>query len=162
MRSKSAYKILDNEVELETFLSQARSGKSRVVFTNGCFDILHAGHLHSLEKASNFGDILIVGVNSDESVSRLKGSNRPIVAEKQRLQLLAGLECVDGVISFSEDTPLNLIQKVKPDILIKGGDYTIDNIVGADFVIQNGGMVEIIQFEEDISTSKIINKIKKL
>lgn len=136
-------------------------GKGRkVVFTNGCFDILHVGHVTYLEKAAGLGDILIVGVNSDDSVKRLKGENRPINKLEDRLRILASLEYVDFVIPFEEDTPIELIKKVRPDVLVKGGDYQIDNIVGADFVKACGGTVTIIPFIEGKSTTDVINRMQ--
>ncbi|EDP73899.1 glycerol-3-phosphate cytidyltransferase, partial [Hydrogenivirga sp. 128-5-R1-1] len=123
------------------------------------FDIVHAGHVDYLEKAKNFGDVLIVGLNSDESVRRLKGENRPINPQEYRKKVLQALKPVDLVIIFDEDTPERLIKEVKPDVLVKGGDYTIDNIVGADFVMSYGGKVFTIDFVYDVSTSKIIKKI---
>jgi rfaE bifunctional protein nucleotidyltransferase chain/domain len=131
------------------------------VFTNGCFDILHLGHLDYLEKSRNFGDKLVIGLNTDRSVSQLKGSNRPVNNEYARARMLAAMSFVDLVIAFDEETPLELIQKVKPDILIKGKDYSIDNIVGAEFVLENGGEVKTIELLEGYSTTEIIKKIKK-
>ena len=133
----------------------------KVVFTNGCFDILHLGHLDYLEKSRNLGDRLVIGLNTDSSVRRLKGPNRPIIAELSRARMLAALAFVDLVIAFNEETPLELIKKVKPDILIKGKDYSIENIVGAEFVLGNGGEVKTIEILEGYSTTEIINKIKK-
>ena len=137
---------------------EKKSGK-KIVFTNGCFDILHSGHVSYLEDASSHGDILIVGLNSDDSVRRLKGQSRPINAFNERAQVLASLKSVDYVIEFDDDTPLNLIQKLLPDVLVKGGDYTSETIVGANLVIENGGKVEIAEFINNHSTSEIINKI---
>ena len=134
----------------------------KVVFTNGCFDILHHGHLDLLAKAANHGNVLVVGVNTDSSVQRLKGPSRPVTNEQDRLFQLASLLCTDAVCLFDEDTPEALIKLIKPDVLVKGGDYTIDKIVGADFVQQNGGRVEIIPFVEGYSTTGLINKIQKL
>ena len=134
----------------------------KVVFTNGCFDILHHGHLDLLAKAADHGNKLIVGVNTDSSVQRLKGPARPVTNEQDRLFQLASLLCTDAVCLFDEDTPEELIKLLKPDVLAKGGDYTIDKIVGAGFVQQNGGRVEIIPFVEGYSTTGIINKIQKL
>ena len=137
------------------------TSNKKVVFTNGCFDILHAGHVDYLRKARSLGDCLIVGVNSDASVKRLKGNDRPVNCLEDRMTVLSALEFVDYVIPFEEDTPYNLIKKVVPDVLVKGGDYTIDNIVGADIVRENGGEVTTIAFVEGKSTTGIINKIKK-
>lgn len=134
--------------------------KKRVVFTNGCFDLLHAGHLSYLEKAKSFGDVLVIGVNSDSSVSRLKGPSRPIISADHRRKLLAGLACVDYVVSFDEDTPESLIRKLQPDVLVKGADYEIHEIIGADVVHNSGGQVERVAFVEDISTSHIVSRIK--
>lgn len=135
------------------------SGK--VVFTNGCFDILHAGHVDYLEKARNFGDKLVVGLNTDSSVKRLKGESRPVNPELARARVLAALEFVDAVVLFHEDTPLELIVSIRPDILVKGADYDIKNIVGADFVLNNGGRVETVPLTDGFSTSGIIEKINK-
>lgn len=134
----------------------------KVVFTNGCFDLLHPGHIHYLEKAKSFGDILIVGLNSDESIKRLKGVNRPINNVEFRVQMLAGLSSVDFIIIFESNTPLELITSIKPDVLIKGGDYTIDKIVGANETQKNGGAVMIIPFLKGYSSTSIIEKIQKL
>ncbi|MCW3116466.1 MAG: rfaE2 [Chitinophagaceae bacterium] len=132
----------------------------KIVFTNGCFDILHLGHIDYLEKSRNLGDKLIVGVNRDASINNIKGPNRPVVNEYARARVIAALEFVDTVILFAEDTPENLILSILPDILVKGDDYTIDKIVGADIVIKNGGKVQTIELVKGYSTSKIIDKIK--
>lgn len=131
-----------------------------VVFTNGCFDLLHYGHIDYLEKARSLGDRLIVGLNGDESIRRLKGTDRPITPLESRARVLAALECVDLVVSFEEDTPLHLIETLHPDILAKGGDYTIETIVGSDFVLSRGGEVEIIPLVEGYSTSSIVESIE--
>ncbi len=130
-----------------------------IAFTNGVFDIVHQGHIGVLAKAASFADVLIVGVNSDASVKRLKGNSRPVNNEQSRALVLASLIMVDAVVIFDEDTPLELIRKIKPDVLIKGGDYTIDTIVGAKEVMANGGKVEIFPIEEGFSTTGIIEKI---
>ena len=132
----------------------------KIVFTNGVFDILHRGHIQILSEAATYADILIVGVNSDSSVKRLKGNSRPINAENSRALILAALIMVDAVIIFEEDTPLELIKLIRPDVLVKGGDYTLDTIVGAKEVIENNGEVKIIPSEEGFSTTGIINKFK--
>ena len=129
------------------------------VFTNGCFDILHVGHVEYLSQARTKGDLLIVGLNSDQSVKRLKGETRPVNPENARAVVLAALECVDFVILFEEDTPYHLIQEVQPNILIKGGDYSIDTIVGADIVLQNGGVVETIPIVDGFSTTCILKQV---
>lgn len=138
-----------------------KEGK-KIVFTNGCFDIIHAGHVDYLEKAKSLGDFLIVGLNSDESVRRLKGKDRPVNPQDQRKKVLSALKPVDMVIIFDEDTPERLIKEIKPDVLVKGGDWKIENIVGADFVKSYGGQVLTIDFVYDTSTSKIISKIRSL
>ena len=131
-----------------------------IVFTNGCFDILHLGHVDYLEKAKLKGNKLIIGLNSDNSVKKLKGNQRPINSAITRSKMLAALEFVDMVIEFDEDTPLILIKNLLPDILVKGGDYTKENIVGADSVLTTGGTVEIIEFTEGYSTTKLIDQLK--
>ena len=133
----------------------------KVVFTNGCFDLLHPGHIEYLNKARDLGDILLIGLNSDDSVRRLKGSDRPINPESDRALMLAGLECVSAVLLFDEDTPLELIKAVQPDILVKGGDYDRDTIVGADEVESEGGRVVVIPFKEGYSTSSLIERIQR-
>lgn len=133
-----------------------------IAFTNGVFDILHEGHIKILSQAASFADVLIVGVNSDSSVKRLKGNERPVNNQQSRSLILASLIMTDAVIVFDEDTPYNLIKKIMPDVLIKGGDYTQQTIVGAHEVITNGGRVEIIPLEEGFSTTGIIEKMKKL
>ena len=132
----------------------------KIVFTNGCFDVLHFGHVHYLLQAKKLGDILVIGLNSDDSVRRLKGPRRPINGENERAFVLAALVCVDYVTLFEEDTPEELIKVVRPDVLVKGGDYTLDNIVGAEFVTQNGGIVTTIPFVEGFSSTRIIEKLK--
>lgn len=132
-----------------------------IAFTNGVFDILHEGHIAILSKAAAMADILIVGVNSDTSVKRLKGENRPINNEQSRMKILSALIMVDAVVLFEEDTPLDLIRKIHPDVLIKGGDYTIETIVGAKEVQDAGGEVAIIPLEEGFSSTNIISKINK-
>lgn len=134
--------------------------EGKVVFTNGCFDILHLGHVDYLEKARNLGTKLIVGLNTDASVARLKGKDRPINDEYARARIISSLEFVDAVILFNEDTPFELISYLKPDILVKGDDYSIENIVGSDIVIQNGGSVRTISLIKGYSTTNIIKKIK--
>ena len=134
--------------------------QQKIVFTNGCFDVLHFGHVHYLLEARKLGDILVVGLNSDDSVRRLKGPGRPINGEKERAFVLAALGCVDYVVLFEEDTPENLIKAVRPDVLVKGGDYALDQIVGADFVRQNGGIVTTIPFVEGYSSTHVIEQLK--
>lgn len=137
-----------------------KTNNQKIVFTNGCFDILHPGHIDYLEKAKKLGDVLIIGLNSDNSIKSIKGQQRPINKLSDRLTMLHALECVDFIIEFEEDTPIQLIKAVTPDVLVKGGDYTVETIVGADFVIDNGGKVEVIPFLEGYSTTQLIEKIK--
>jgi rfaE bifunctional protein nucleotidyltransferase chain/domain len=144
--------------ELLELLEKVRE-KKKIVFTNGCFDILHAGHADYLNKAKSLGDILVVGINSDASVRRIKGEKRPILPQQMRAYLLDNLKPVDYVVIFEEDTPLELIKAIKPDVLVKGADWDLERIVGADFVLSYGGRVERIPFSFDISTSKIIERI---
>ena len=138
-----------------------QNNDEKVVFTNGCFDVLHAGHIKYLFKAKSLGNHLVIGLNTDSSVRILKGKNRPLQDEQDRALILAALEAVDLVILFDEDTPLEIITFLKPDILVKGSDYTIDNIVGAKEIVQWGGKVETIEFVNGKSTSLIIEKMGK-
>ena len=134
--------------------------KEKIVFTNGCFDILHPGHIHILDQAKSYGDILIVGLNSDESIKRLKGPTRPKVSQKDRLRILSSIKFVDYAVLFEEDTPLKLIKKIKPNFLVKGGDYSLEDIVGAEFVENNGGQVKIVKLLEGHSSSSLIDKFE--
>ena len=143
--------------ELEKILEEHKNKK--IVFTNGCFDIFHVGHLRYLKEISKYGDILILGVNSDASVKRLKGENRPIVSEKERAELLASLSFVSYIVLFDEDTPYEIIKRIKPDIITKGGDYKPEDVVGKDIVDAKGGKVVICPLTENKSTTNIINKI---
>ncbi len=147
--------------ELLRVLEPLREEK-RIVFTNGCFDIIHAGHAHYLSKAKSYGDILVVGLNSDSSIRRIKGPKRPILPQHMRAYLLDSLKPVDYVVIFEEDTPIELIRAIRPHVLVKGADWQVENIVGADFVLSYGGKVERVEFEFDISTSKIIERILDL
>ncbi len=149
----------------ETMLQQCnvwRASGRKIVFTNGCFDILHHGHLDLLARAADYGNKLVLALNTDASVRRLKGPERPVTHENDRAFQAASLLCVDAVCLFDEDTPQELIHLLRPDVLVKGGDYTIDKIVGADFVLRSGGSVEIIPFVEGYSTTSIISRIKGL
>jgi len=152
-------KILTWKAIAERRVQWKQEGK-KVVFTNGCFDILHYGHLHYLAQAKDLGDILIVGANSQESITRLKGPNRPIQDELTRYHMLASLIFVDIVTVFAEDTPYELIKAIQPDVLVKGGDWTPDQIVGSDIVLADGGEVKSLAFVEGFSTTKIEQKIK--
>lgn len=162
----SHLKNIENKLIHGENLSNMQSGK--IVFTNGCFDILHKGHVTYLSKAADLGDHLVVGLNSDASVKRLKGEGRPVKDEESRAFILASLECVSAVILFEEDTPLELIEKIRPDVLVKGGDYdpscTDSNdpkyIVGSDFVRSYGGEVQTISFVDGHSSTKLIDKMK--
>lgn len=159
-RFDSGFGVL-NENDLMTAIEDARAHGEKIVMTNGCFDILHAGHVTYLEQAKALGDRLLMAVNTDESVAKLKGPSRPVVPLEQRMTVLSALRCVDWVVPFSEDTPLRLIQKILPDVLVKGGDYQIDTIVGAKEVLENGGQVEVIDFVPGCSTSNIIERSQK-
>ncbi len=152
-------KIVDRDEAL-SMLSIWRYMGLKVVFTNGCFDIIHKGHVNYLSRAASLGDRMIVGLNSDRSVSTIKGPERPLQDENSRAEIMASMFFVDAVVLFDEETPFELINFLKPDILVKGSDYTIDKIVGADVVIANGGRVETMDFIEGYSTTNIVNKIK--
>ena len=150
---------------LENLQKQVKNWQSegnKIVFTNGCFDIVHLGHIDYLEKARNLGDKLVLGLNTDDSVKRLKGENRPVVNEYARSRMMAAFEFVDAVVLFDEPTPQELIEAVKPNILVKGDDYTVETIVGADFVIAEGGEVKTIPLVKGYSTTSLIEKIKKI
>lgn len=142
-------------------LAPLRSEGKKIVFTNGCFDLLHVGHVRYLQEARSLGDVLVVGVNSDASVKRLKGPTRPVQVENDRAEILAALGCVGFSVIFTEDTPENLIKKVKPDILVKGGDWKIEQIVGGTFVTSYGGQVMSLQFIDGKSTTKLIEKAQQ-
>lgn len=148
-----------NEDQLLAFVQQARSDGKKIVFTNGCFDILHAGHVAYLQQAKELGDYLVVAVNDDESIKRYKGPGRPINTIEHRTLVLAGLGVVDWVVSFADDTPERLLRRLKPDVLVKGGDYTIDEVVGADIVHAYGGDVRVLRYVNHISTTTIINRM---
>ena len=147
---------------LKAHLSKARAQGKKIVFTNGCFDILHAGHVKYLREAAKLGEVLVVGLNSDSSVKRLKGESRPVNSQEDRAEILCALGFVDYVVIFEEDTPLNLIKIIQPDVLVKGGDYTPDKVVGADFVASRGGELFLIPFVKGKSTTTIIQKIEEM
>lgn len=153
-------KIIDIK-NIETHLTDWSLKKQKIVFTNGCFDILHRGHVEYLAQAANHGDVLIIGVNTDSSVKRIKGETRPVQDEYARAILLASLSFVSAIVLFDEDTPYNLIKRIQPDVLIKGSDYSIKDIVGSDIVMAKGGKVITIDFIEGYSTTSIIEKLKK-
>ena len=142
-------------------ISAWRAENKSIIFTNGCFDLLHYGHVHYLCGARALGDVLVVGVNSDASVKKLKGKSRPINDEQSRCTMLAAFSFVDAVVVFEEDTPLELIEKILPDVLVKGGDYTLETIVGAAEVLTHGGSVKVIPFVTGFSSTKIIEAILK-
>jgi len=154
--------VINKIISLDELLSirkRLHSEGRKVVFTNGCFDILHLGHVQYLAKARQLGDILIVGLNTDDSVSRIKGPTRPVQKNETRATILASLQFVDYVVFFDDENPLQLIQKIVPDILTKGADYSIETIVGADVVLKNGGEVITIELTDGHSTTKIIDKL---
>ncbi len=156
--SDSDSKIKNRDV-LATLIEAEKARGKRVVFTNGCFDLLHAGHVKYLQKARNLGDLLVLGLNSDASVRRLKGEKRPLIGEDERAHILAALDCIDYVVIFEEDTPLELIAALKPHILAKGGDYTPEGVVGKDLVEAYGGRVELVSFVDGKSTTNIIERV---
>ena len=161
MRLSSRNKIKTLSSLIPALSRDKKSGK-KIVFTNGCFDILHVGHVRYLSDARNLGDVLVVGLNKDASVRKLKGPERPVTHEKDRAEVVAALECVDYVVFFSEPTPKNLIHSVKPDMLVKGGDWKPKDIVGSDFVLSYGGKVKSLPFHKGFSTTSLIEKIKKI
>jgi D-beta-D-heptose 7-phosphate kinase/D-beta-D-heptose 1-phosphate adenosyltransferase len=146
---------------LARVVHQHRHEGKRIVFTNGCFDLLHVGHMRYLQQARSLGDCLVVALNDDASVRRLKGMQRPLIPQDERASVLAALACVDYVTIFSADTPLELIQQVRPDILVKGGDYTPATVVGREEVERYGGMVAIVPYVDGVSTTHIIDSVLK-
>ena len=144
---------------MAVLLASFRKKKKKIVFTNGCFDILHAGHVRYLAQAKKQGDILVVALNSDNSVKRVKGAKRPIVPLKERTEVIAALDAVDYVTSFNEETPYQVISLLKPDVLVKGGDWKKDQIIGADIVLKNGGKVKSIRYHKGKSTTHLIKRI---
>ena len=145
--------------KIKKIIKKIKNEKKTIVFTNGCFDILHAGHVKYLEKAAQYGDILVLGLNSDKSVKNIKGDKRPINKENLRACVAAGLFCIDYIVLFDEPDPMSLIKEIEPNVLVKGADWTIENIIGSDFVKQRGGIIKTVNLEPDISTTIIINKI---
>jgi rfaE bifunctional protein nucleotidyltransferase chain/domain len=158
--SKQKLKI-KNLTALKKIVKGLKDEGKTTVFTNGCFDLLHYGHAKYLQEAKRFGDILIVAINSDFSVRRIKGNNRPIITEKDRAGLIAALESVDYVLLFDEDTPLKAIKAIKPDVLVKGADWKRDSIVGRNFVLSYGGQVSTVELVKERSTTNLIEKIAK-
>jgi rfaE bifunctional protein nucleotidyltransferase chain/domain len=153
-------KIVTKE-DLKPLLSYWRFKKQKIVFSNGCFDLLHKGHIEYLSRAASFGDVLIIGLNTDQSVRNIKGTDRPVQDESSRALVLASLRIVTSIVLFDEETPYNLIKFIQPDILVKGADYKEDEIVGADIVKNKGGAIKTVQLTTGYSTSGIIDKIKK-
>ena len=151
---------MQNNYQLTNVINEINNSKD-VVFTNGVFDLLHVGHVRYLNEAKNLGNILVVGMNSDNSVKKIKGPSRPINSLEDRATILLALKSVDYVVSFDDETPLNLIKKIMPDILVKGGDYKIEDIVGHKEVLENGGLVKSLPFHEGYSSTQFINQIKK-
>jgi D-beta-D-heptose 7-phosphate kinase/D-beta-D-heptose 1-phosphate adenosyltransferase len=145
--------------DLAAQLSRLRRQGKRIVFTNGCFDLLHPGHIFTLTQAKTFGDVLVVGINSDASVKRLKGEKRPILDQASRLALLAALEAVDYVTTFDEETPLTLIRALQPHILVKGGDWDPETIIGKEIVEKNGGRVVAVRYQDGFSSTDLIERI---
>lgn len=152
---------LKSRDEIAAIAGQARRSGQTIVFTNGCFDLLHRGHVHVLRQAKAAGDLLIVGINSDVSVKSIKGATRPILPELDRVELIAAMEMVNYVVLFDEPDPYRLIDAVKPNVLAKGGDWSGENIIGADIVERNGGRVTVIPYLKGYSTTEIIERIRK-
>lgn len=146
--------------ELKSAVLQAKARGQKIVFTNGCFDILHRGHLHLLREAKALGDLLIVAINSDRSVQQIKGSARPVISQAGRAELIAALEMVDYVILFDEVDPYRLIEELRPDILAKGGDWSTDQVIGGDIVERGGGRVAVIPYLKGFSTTEIIERVR--
>lgn len=153
--------MLVKQSELDSLLSKLRSENKTIVTTNGCFDILHVGHVRYLQKAKSFGDVLIVALNSDKSVKSIKGESRPINNENDRAEILSALRSVDYVVLFDEDSPINLLLKIKPDVHTKGADYTVETLPEAKGIMESGGRIEFISFVEGKSTTSVIEKMKK-
>jgi D-beta-D-heptose 7-phosphate kinase / D-beta-D-heptose 1-phosphate adenosyltransferase len=147
------------EPELIEAVARERAAGRTIAFANGCFDILHVGHIKLLQKARSLGDLLVVGINDDASVQRLKGEKRPLIGEVERAHVLAALDCVDFITVFTEDTPLALIDLIRPDVLVKGGDYAMHEVVGRDRVESYGGRVELVPIVEGFSTSDLVRRI---
>lgn len=153
-------KVVNSVEELVQELEPFKKSSQKIVFTNGCFDLLHVGHVRYLQEAKAQGDILVLGLNSDKSVSELKGPERPIQKQNDRAEILAALACVDYVCIFDESTPIKMIESITPDILVKGGDWKPDQIVGSEHVLRNGGKVKSLLFIDGKSTTRIVEKMK--
>jgi rfaE bifunctional protein nucleotidyltransferase chain/domain len=154
-------KILDIDALEKKIVMEKQKGK-KIVFSNGCFDICHAGHVRYLQSAASKGDILVLGINSDASVNKIKGNKRPVVGQEMRAEVMAALACIDYVVIFDEPDPYSLIKRIKPDVLVKGADWEEKDIIGADIVKADGGRIERIKLVADISTTLIIEKILRL
>ncbi|MFH1462083.1 MAG: D-glycero-beta-D-manno-heptose 1-phosphate adenylyltransferase, partial [bacterium] len=159
--SFTSEKIFYDWTKLKIELDWLKVGGKKIVFTNGCFDLLHSGHLHVLNQAKSKGDVLVVAINTDESVKRYKGDDRPIKKLQERLNIMSAFGVVDFVVIFDEDTPKELIEYLNPDVLVKGGDYSKDKIAGADYVLSNGGSVEVVDYQPDLSTSNLVAAVQK-
>ncbi|MBA2863651.1 D-glycero-beta-D-manno-heptose 1-phosphate adenylyltransferase [Methanococcus maripaludis] len=153
--------IISNKDLLQDLIKDLRKNNLKIVFTNGCFDILHKGHVKYLSEAKKFGDILIVGINSDLSIKKIKGSSRPVIPLESRIEVLNSIKPVDFVISFDEETPLNLISLIKPDVHVKGGDYTIESLPESKIILEYGGKIKIINLVDGFSTTNIVSSILK-
>jgi len=151
-------KVIKTPEELKTLVKKLKESGKKIVFTNGCFDIIHAGHVDYLEKAKSFGDVLIVGINSDKSIKRIKGEKRPINPQEHRVKVLSALKCVDYAVIFDEDTPIEIIKIIKPDVLVKGADWKLEDIVGREYAKS----VKRIEFCYNTSTTKIIERILEI
>ncbi|WP_316804513.1 D-glycero-beta-D-manno-heptose 1-phosphate adenylyltransferase [Pedobacter nototheniae] len=163
--ARNLLKVLEEKIlnadNLKEKIDGWKNDHQKIVFTNGCFDLLHPGHIAYLNEAASLGDKLVVGLNTDESVKKIKGESRPVNNEHSRAQLLAAMFFIDAIVLFNEDTPLQLIKKIEPDVLVKGGDYKIETIVGAAETLEKGGQVEVLSFLPGYSSTAIIEKIKK-
>ena len=158
---QSARAKIKSRQELKGILEQLKAEGKEIVFTNGCFDLLHPGHVHYLEKAKAQGDVLLVALNSDASVRKIKGQDRPVLSEEERCEVISALGCVDFVTTFEEQTPQTIIEELIPQVLVKGGDWPIDQIVGREIVESNGGRIISVDFEREFSTSDIIDRIRR-
>jgi len=160
-KMKTATRKIKSRNELRSIVCHVQAENKRVVFTNGCFDILHLGHVRFLEKARTFGDVLVVAVNSDVSVKKNKGKSRPVIPQYERMEIISALGCVDFVTIFEEGNPRKIIRELLPDVLVKGGDWSSDRIVGRNIIELNGGEVVLIDFEKGFSTTKIIERVQE-
>jgi D-beta-D-heptose 7-phosphate kinase/D-beta-D-heptose 1-phosphate adenosyltransferase len=156
--SRGKVRTLDEAIVMT---KAAKNSGQSVVFTNGCFDIIHAGHISLLQRAAALGDVLIVAMNDDHSVRGLKGPSRPVNDQENRARVLGALECVDAVVLFNDETPIKLIEGISPDVLVKGGDYSVETVVGAEFVIAQGGAVELLDLVDGLSSTSTIEKMKQ-